>query len=146
VVLQLDGSAFDAKLRVVAGVALGKKAAASNVYQNNPAFDAAKALDGDDLTRWATDQGVHEAWLEVDLGRPVTVSSAFLSEAYDRVEQFELLYQRDGQWLPFASGDKIGDALELTFPPVSVQLVRLNVLKATDGPTIWEFRLFEPKK
>jgi len=69
-----------------------------------------------------------------------------LSEAYDRVREFELQQQRDGQWETFARGERIGNALDLKFPPVTAQRVRLNVLKATDGPTIWEFRLYEEKK
>ena len=31
--------------------------------------------------------------------------------------------------------------IQLSFPPVTGQRVRLNLLKTTDGPSIWEFRL-----
>ncbi|MBI2929148.1 MAG: alpha-L-fucosidase [Verrucomicrobia bacterium] len=146
IALQLDGPAFDAKPLFPPSLAKGKPARASNVYQNMPAHDATKALDGDDETRWATDAGVHEAWLEVDFGAPATIGRAYLSEAYDRVQEFELQAQRDGQWRTFARGGRIGSALELKFDPISAQQVRLNILKATDGPTIWEFQLFGPEK
>jgi len=146
VVLQLDSPAFGLKLRLPPSVASGKLARASNVYHNAAALDATKAFDDDEATRWATDAGVHQAWLEVDLGQPVTIGSAYLSEAYNRVREFELQSERDGQWESFARGQRIGGALDLKFLPVTAQRVRLNVLKATDGPTIWEFRLYEAGK
>ena len=45
------------------------KATASNVYQNQAEFSPDKAVDGRDDTRWASDGGMHQAWLELDLGR-----------------------------------------------------------------------------
>ena len=125
-------------------VARGKQAIASNVYRNQDDCRAELAFDGDPQTRWASDAGLQQAWLEVDLGRTCTIDRAWLSEAYDRVEEFELQADRDGRWETFARGGKIGSGLELKFAPVQVRKVRLNVLKASDGPTIWEFLLFEP--
>ncbi|GEM_PF-228377 len=125
-------------------LARGRPAAASNVYQNNRQYGPEMAFDGDAQTRWACDGGVRQAWLVVDLGEPQTISRALLSEAYDRVEQFELQVDRDGRWETFARGGKIGKDLELKFEPIRAQKVRLNVLKAADGPTIWEFLLFAP--
>ncbi|MCX5670143.1 MAG: alpha-L-fucosidase [Planctomycetota bacterium] len=148
VALTLDGPAFDAKVARPAGsVTAGKKAAASNVYRNMLAqHGPQRAVDDDDETRWATDTGVHEAWLEVDLGKPETVDRAAISEEYDRVGAFELQAKRDGQWETFARGEKIGHDLALKFAPVTAQVFRLNILKADDGPTIWEFRLFAAKR
>jgi len=125
-------------------VARGKQAIASNVYRNQDDCRAELAFDGDRQTRWASDAGLQQAWLEVDLGRTCTIDRAWLSEAYDRVEEFELQADRDGRWETFTRGGKIGPGLELKFAPVQVRRVRLNVLKATDGPTVWEFLLFEP--
>jgi alpha-L-fucosidase len=68
------------------------------------------ALDDDPETRWATDSGTHEAWLEVDLGK------------------------------------RIGEECLLRFDPITTAVVRLNILSATEGPTIWEFQLFPPDK
>lgn len=124
-------------------VARGKPATASNVYQNQDGCRAELAFDGDPQTRWASDAGVRQAWLEVDLGQTRVIDRAWLSEAYDRIEEFELQVDHDGRWVTFAHGNEMGESLELKFPPVRAQRVRLNVLKATDGPTIWEFLLFE---
>jgi alpha-L-fucosidase len=125
------------------GLAHGKKAAASNVYQNDATHGPDKAFDGDVDTRWATDRGTSQAWLEVDLGQPMTFRSAYLSEAFaPRVKSFELQYKDGDAWKTFHKGAGIGENCTLTFPPVTARCVRLNVLDASDGPTINEFLLF----
>ena len=143
---QADGASPDLPPDAAKSVARGRPATASNVYQNNRDWRADMAFDGDPRTRWACDAGLRQAWLAVDLGQAYTIDRAWLSEAYNRIEQFELQADRDGRWETFARGGKIGSGLELKFTPVKVQKVRLNVLKASDGPTIWEFLLFEPNQ
>lgn len=125
-------------------VSLCRPAEASQVYHGMTQFSAAMACDGDENTRWATDDGASQATLEVNLGRPRKICRAYLSEAYDRVRSFELQSERDGRWVTFARGTKIGPNLEMRFPPVETARVRLNILDAPGGPTLWEFMLFEP--
>jgi hypothetical protein len=50
---------------------------ASNVYQDQAQYGPEKAVDEDDLTHWATDDGAKQAWLEVDPGKSYTISRAF---------------------------------------------------------------------
>ncbi len=117
---------------------------ASNTYRNQAEFGPEKAVDGRSDTRWATDAGVKAAHLEIDFGKPVTFKRAYLSEAYpNRVQKFELQRLEGGQWKPFLTGTTIGEAWSRSFAPVTAQKVRLAVLEATDGPTLWEFNLFE---
>ena len=100
-------------------------------------------MDGNDETRWATDAGTRKAWLELDLGRMVKFSRATLIEAYPgRVQKFELQWLDGAQWKTFCTGTGIGEYWTRTFAPVTAQRVRLNILEATDGPTIREFELF----
>ncbi|MHC4692143.1 MAG: alpha-L-fucosidase [Planctomycetota bacterium] len=146
--LQLDGSASEIEpvgMRS-SSLAHGKKAKASNIYQNSAGYRPAKAVDDDPATRWATDSGTKQAWLEVDLGKPTKFNRTVIIEEFDRVRQFELQYKEGGQWRTIADGKKIGRKLNLEFSPVTARHVRLNILKATDGPTICEFQLFAPKK
>jgi alpha-L-fucosidase len=120
------------------------KATASNVYQNQAEFGPEKAVDGRGDTRWATDAGVHKGWLELDLGKPMTFKRACLSEAFpNRVQRFELQWFDGKEWKTFCSGATIGEAWARVFAPVTAQRVRLNVLEASEGPTIWEFQLFK---
>ena len=148
VVLELDGPAAEVKVGILpsGSVTAGKSAKASNVFQNMKEHGPDKALDDDPNTRWATDQGVHSAWLEVDLGEMRRIERAFISEAYDRVRSFELQY-RDGEaWKTFARSGRIGEGLKMKFEPVTARFVRLNILEAVEGPTIWEFQLFPVKQ
>jgi alpha-L-fucosidase len=148
IVLKLDGPANKITPRSLLSGSLttAKKTKASNVFQNQSAYNANKAVDDDTSTRWATDHGIKQAWLEVDLRKPMTFNRAIISEAYDRVQQFELQYKDGDQWRTFAEGTKIGQKLKLQFTPVTTRHIRLNIQKATEGPTIWEFQLFAPKK
>jgi alpha-L-fucosidase len=146
--LELDGPAGEiAPLSLPsASLAYRKKVTASNVYQNNPQHGPDKAVDDDSTTRWAADYGVKQAWLEVDMGKPVKFSRVWISEAYDRVRKFEIQYKDDGQWKTITDGTTIGPDYVKEFEPVAAGQVRLNILNATEGPTIWEFQLFAPKK
>ena len=124
----------------------GKKATVSNVYMEDTHHSAAMAVDDDDSTRWATDYGVKTAWLEVDLGKNVTFNRVKISEEYDRVRKFELQYEKDGQWITFFTGTKIGESFSASFKPITARNVRLNITEAIEGPTISEYQLFSPKK
>jgi alpha-L-fucosidase len=147
VALELDTAANEIPaVEVPRPVALSEKAkaTASNVYQNQAEFAADKAVDGNGETRWATDGGTHQAWLELDLGRPTIFRRAEISEAFpNRVQKFELQWLDGDEWKTFCSGTKIGESWSKSFDPVTAQRVRLNVLEATEGPTIWEFQLYK---
>ena len=78
--------------------------------------------------------------------KPTTFDRAIISEAYDRVRRFEIQWKDGEAWRTFARGTTIGERLVLTFSPVTARHVRLNILKATEGPTIWEFQLLAPRR
>jgi len=126
-------------------LAFQKKVRASNVYRNNPLHGPDKAVDDDPTTRWATDSGTKQAWLEVDLGKPSTFDRVEMSEEYDRIRKFELQYKNGTQWKTFARGRRIRSNYSTRFEPVKARYVRLNILDATEGPTIYEFHLLAPK-
>jgi alpha-L-fucosidase len=150
VVLELDGPAAEAHPSRAGfeSLAFNKPAQASNVYQGMlDTYGPAKAVDDDPETRWATDAGTHEAWLEVDLGKPQPIGRAEIQEACgSRVEKFELQAKQGDAWTTFADGTTIGENLALEFDPVSAQVVRLNILSASEGPTLWNFQLLPPRK
>ncbi len=152
VVLHLDKPAIDiapiAVSRWGRSLTEGKKATASNVFQNEAAFSAKMAVDGDQATRWATDAEVSKCWLEVDLGKAETFDRGVIDECIDygvRVKAFQLQYQKDGDWVTFFHGTAIGKEHEVKFDPVTARHVRLNI-EGSGGPTINEFQLFAPAK
>ncbi len=148
--LTVEGEAFGIRPVSVArrssSLAFEVKAKASNVYRKMTAeYGPTKALDDDESTRWATDEGVCEAWLEVDLGKPRTIARVRIHEPkeYARIRSFELQH-RDGEtWKTLHKGTTIGPNWTHQVSPVTAQHVRLNILEATDGPTLYEFQLFD---
>ncbi|MBN1345794.1 MAG: alpha-L-fucosidase [Phycisphaerae bacterium] len=148
--LELDGPACDlpAVSACTSGsAASGKKARASNVYRNmRHEYGPDKAFDDDPATRWATDAGTHEAWIEVDLGKPTKLDRAMIHEAYaGRVQAYTLQAKDGNAWKTFHKGATIGENAQITFEPITAQVVRLNIDKATEGPTIWEIQLYPMK-
>jgi alpha-L-fucosidase len=127
-------------------LAFNKKVRASNVYNNNHHYGPDKAVDDDPSTRWATDSGTKQAWFEVDLGKPTTFDQIDMSEEYNRIRKFELQYKKGEDWKTFARGSRIRDNYSTQFEPMKARYVRLNILDATDGPTISEFQLLAPQK
>ncbi|MCF7957776.1 MAG: alpha-L-fucosidase [Phycisphaerae bacterium] len=125
--------------------ASGKQAKASNTFGNSEQYAPAKAFDQDPETRWATDAGTKAAWLEVDLGKEMTIGQAMIDEAWDRVHRFELQYKVDSQWKRAHAGTTLGAKKEFAFDPVTARYFKLNILEAVEGPTIWEMQLYEEK-
>lgn len=136
--LELDGSAMD-----IAPVSLssGIKASASNVYHKMEDYNAEKAFDGDPATRWATDDGTHQAWIGIDLTKPKTLHKVTINEDYEgRVKKFEVQYQDGKEWRTIISGTALGKNYAKEFPPITAREMRLNILEASEGPTISEIR------
>jgi len=140
--LQVAGSVID--LPVLELVPLKKvKASASNVFENNTAeYGAQKAFDDDTDTRWATDGGTKQAWIAVELLAPKAVAQVKISEAYaGRVQKFEFQYRDGNDWKTIFTGTTLGDNFQKSFPAVTALEFRLNILDATEGPTINEIDL-----
>lgn len=127
-------------------LAFGGKVTSSNVYQNQDNYGPGKAFDENPETRWATDEGIKEAWIEVDLEKSITIGQVFLSEYADRVQGFEVQYKEGESWKACFKGDKIGAGLEGTFAPIKARYFRLLITKASEAPSIWEFHLLPTLK
>lgn len=136
--------AIDHPATVPANLLTGKKATASNVYHNDPEYGPDKLTDGNSRTRWATDDGETSAWIEFDLGSEVTFDSAVVTEGWNRAREFRIeIPDGSGGWKAVYKGGRIGgDGPLIRFKPVSASKVRLNILHAIVGPTIWDFELY----
>ena len=140
--LELDGSAM-----ALPAISLNSeiKATASNVYQRQTEeYGPQQAFDNDPNTRWATDSGTKQAWIATDLGKLLTIQRVRIEEAYaGRVQKFEFQY-RDGQaWKTIFAGTTLGWDFQHRFEPVTAREFRLNILEASDGPTIADIEVFE---
>ncbi len=150
IALDLDKNAMElAPVRIAsqsASLAVGAKAAASNVNARSPRYGADKAIDDDLDTRWATDTGTKQAWLEVDLGEPKTFSKVAIHEwegGGKRIQRFELQSKDGNNWKTIFTGTTIGPEFSKAFPAVTARVVRLNILDATEGPTIDEIEILK---
>lgn len=126
----------------------GKSATASNVYHGEAdKWGPKKAIDidleYDAGTRWATDDGVEQAWLEVDLGESRVFSAAFLSEYLDRIRAFQLeILDADVGWRVIYQGRAIGGpGVTARFEAIESRKVRLHVTDSIGGPTLWDFEI-----
>jgi len=146
VVLELDGPANE--IATISKwwptgrepLSLGKPATASGVWGEG--LEAAMVFDGDESTRWGAGQGEMSGWLAVDLGEEATFDAVLVLESpWDRVRKFRLERLDGEEWVAFHEGTTLGDGL-ITFEPVTSRHVRLNILEATNVPTIWEFQVF----
>ncbi|MBT3191333.1 MAG: hypothetical protein HN341_02135 [Verrucomicrobia bacterium] len=150
VTLEVEGPAFDLTPMPViipsASLAFGKNATASNVHHGESRYGPKMALDDNPDTRWATDSGTRSAQLEVDLGKPATIDTVFIDERqWNRIRKFKLEYKTSDDWQVMLAGTTVGEDFRKQFTPVRAQHVRLNILEATESPTLWEFQLFKDK-
>jgi alpha-L-fucosidase len=151
--LTLDGSAMD--LAPIASASPGlvtpdMKATASVVFEKDSQYAAAKAIDGDPETRWATPSGTRECWLELDLLKPQTIGRIEIDEEFaapkSRVKRFEIQAKTGDTWATIHTGTALGPHFNATPATLTTQHLRLRILDATDGPTISEIRLLPPAR
>ncbi|MBN1420604.1 MAG: alpha-L-fucosidase, partial [Planctomycetes bacterium] len=130
----------------------GRPVTASNIYGNDPRWKPEHATDLDvgaeGGTRWATDDPLTEAWLEVDLGGPRTFDSASISEFLDQIRRFAIeIPDGRGGWSAVHEGTTIGGlGIRAAFEPATADRVRLHITKSTGGPTIWDFQVHPSRR
>ena len=121
-----------------------RPATASDVHPAGTQYGPDKAVDDDPETRWATSDGTKQAWLEVELAQPSTISRLVIKEFEPRLAKYEVQYGLTAteEWQVAYAGTTAGTNFATTFPPVQARYVRLNILDSTRPPTIWEFQVF----
>lgn len=126
-----------------AGLIAIAAATASNVYGNQEAtYGPQAAFDNDPDTRWATDDETKQCWIAADLGKPQVVNNICIKESFGkRVQNFEFQHRAGDEWKTIITGTTIGGQFEKSFPAVTAQEFRLNILDASAGPTIAEIEL-----
>jgi alpha-L-fucosidase len=108
-------------------------------------FEAIWAIDGNDLSYWATDDEETFGELELDLREPKTFNVISIAEPIalgQRVAKFRVEVENDGQWQPVLSGETIGYKRLARIPETQAQKVRLVIEDALACPLISEFGLY----
>jgi alpha-L-fucosidase len=121
----------------------GMKVRASSEW--NAEYSAAKACDGDESTRWGAAPESRAGWLEVDLGAEKEINRALVMElGHHRTEQFAIECKAGAAWKPLVTGTTIAGRRVYDFAPEKARVFRLNIIKASEVPTIEEFQLLAP--
>ena len=113
---------------------------------SNAAFSGAKAVDGNDATRWATRSGVTAATLAVELDGSQTFNRIVVKEpeqaSLQRVTGYTVEYWDGTAWVNLHTGTSIGEDQWITFAAVTGSKVRLSITGASGPPTIAEFQVW----
>jgi len=133
--LELEGSAMD--LPIIERRSSVQATASNTFHKMYEEWGPQFAFDNDSETRWATDEGIKQAWVSVKLPQIKLVRRVRIQEAYgERINKFEFQFRNGGDWITIFSGTKIGFSFEKEFPPVKAKEFRLNILDSSEGPTI----------
>jgi alpha-L-fucosidase len=128
------------------GDALRKRYADNLAKDHLPADDnISRALDGDSDTFWSAPAGSHAATLEVRLSKPTTFDHALTMEWLNEgqnIQQYRIEAWQNGHWKTLVSSFAIGHKKIDSFPAVTAQRVRLNILASAGEARIREFQLF----
>lgn len=120
----------------------GKRVAVSSQFVE-AGYDAARAVDGDLKTRWASDFQARSGWLAVDLGEEREIDRVWISEIeWPETREFAIEVKQGDAWRAVARGTTIGPDKSIEFPPLRAREIRLNVFKAERPININEFQVF----
>ena len=146
--IKVEGSAIDISPITIPSsgsiTASKKVTSGSNGMQrfwwHNPC-SASQAIDDNPNTRWRAEEGSSIAWLEVDFGEELSFASSMI-ECDDNVEEFAIEVKKGESWETVYQGKRIGRKQHIKFDQATARHVRLNILSASDTPSIWEFQLY----
>jgi hypothetical protein len=126
-------------------LALDRPVLTSNIRGGDRTFAGWQALDNDDATFWATDDGTTRATLELDTEGALEINLVEIAEAAGhtgRVQAYKVEGFVESAWKLIADGTTIGDRKVHHFPPVTVWKVRLTIEKASAAPAIRTLALY----
>jgi len=126
-------------------LALHRPINCSNVRNNSRQFAGEKAVDGDDKTYWATNDGGGRMTIEVDTEGPLDINTIAVEEADEfagRVKEYKVEGQVASDWKILAQGTTIGSRKVDRFDKVNVWKVRLTIVKADSYPAIRKFAMY----
>ncbi|MBV5315115.1 MAG: alpha-L-fucosidase [Prolixibacteraceae bacterium] len=145
-------------------ISLAKPANASSVYnQENEKFGAQFAVDGGMQTRWAAKDTLTDLVVKLnptdkfnkisifeyqDTKKGNDPKDYFTNYRFNRIQSYNIDIWKDNEWLTIYHGEEsMGDCKVIRFPnSYQTTKIRLNVLKATAPPSIYEFNVIDFEK
>ncbi len=124
-------------------LAAGSAVTADN--ERGPGFEAARVLDGDPDSYWATEDSVLETSLTIEFDAPITFNR-FLAQEYialgQRVKRFILEARMEEGWEPIANQTTIGYKRILRLPDITATAIRLTITGAKACPAISNIEVY----
>jgi alpha-L-fucosidase len=127
---------------------LTEKAAisASEIRQNATKFNPVNCIDNDPKTYWATDDGVTNASLFIEFDEISEFNRIVLQEYIalgQRVKQFSVAVDKEGQWEEIATHTTIGYKRILRLPEIKTQRIKIQIEDAKGCPLISEIGIYK---
>ncbi len=129
-------------------LALDRPVLTSDVRSGKRDFAGWQALDNNDQTYWATNDGTKSATLEIDTEGAIEINALALGEAAGltgQVKAYRVEGFVDSAWKVLSEGTTIGELKVERFPIAKVWKVRLTVLQADPFAAIRKFGLYLEK-
>ena len=118
---------------------------ASSIRGPAARFAAKNVVDGNDDSYWATDDGVNQGSIELDLGKPRPIHYISLQEYIQlgqRIKAFNVDAWINNAWQRIATGTTIGYKRILAITPVTTQKIRVNFTDAKASPVISAIKIY----
>lgn len=120
-------------------LALKVKTSASNVRGNSSTYNSENAVDNDKNTYWTTDDNTTKASITIDFEKPTQFNRLLIQEYISlgqRVKQFSLEAEIDGEWKTIDNQTTIGYKRILRLDAIEATKIRINIEDAKDCPLI----------
>lgn len=125
---------------------LAKGATAQASATRAPGFEPEKALDANPDTCWMPPDWTKQAELTITLPNPQTFNRIVLQENIrhfgQRIEQFAIEAQIDGNWKQIAQGKTVGYKKICRTEPTTTNKIKIKILHARVAPTISTISLY----
>ena len=119
---------------------------ASNVRGNDKLFAANRVLDGNFGTYWATDDGVTNASLTLDLGRETAIDTIVLQENIalgQRVKRFSVQSWNGVEFTAISHQTTVGYKRIVRFPRVMTTKLRIVIEDSRSAPVISTLEIYD---
>ncbi len=118
---------------------------ASNVRGNSKKYGARNVLGNNPNQYWTTDDGITQASLTIDFGKPVAFNRFLVQEFIplgQRISRFSVEALSEGNWKTIAEETTIGYKRILRLPLTEASQLRFNILESKDVPVIANLQIF----
>ncbi len=135
-------------------LALQAKATADSEFPGG-GFEASRAIDGKDTTRWNDNCQGGDHWLALEWPSPQTIGKVVIKQAFDRIKSYKIQSwdEAKNDWVDVFQGTGPGSGridINQTLtadlaPPVITKKIRLWISNLACA-SIWELEVFAPPK